>query len=451
MKSIPHALRPVLEALATAFTRPTFVRVILLLFAAVLAPGRRTVSNLLRTVGPLALGHPSSYHRVFSRRRWRSQRVARAVLGLVLARVPANEPVRLVADDTVEEHRGPTVYGQGRHRDPVRSTHSYITWRWGHLWVVLAVLVRVPGTVRHWALPCLVALYHTPQEDERRGRRHKTPNDLLRQMLCLVLAWFPERRFVLAVDGAYASHALACFARRRRRRLTLVSRLPADAALYAPPPKPRSGARRRGRPPLKGPKLPAPSEAVKSASRTRATVAWYGGSTRTVDRVSGTGCWYKAGRGAVAPVRWVCVEDPEGVRRPEYFFCTAPRWSPERIVREYTGRWNIETAFQEVRAHLGFGTTRARCPNSVLREAPALLLLYTLVVLVYLRLSADQRRRPTPLWPGKRILTFSDALTAVRRLLWQQWLFPTLFPKQPLQKIPRRVREVLLQGLAPAA
>ena len=37
---------------------------------AILATGRRTITNLLRAVGGLAPGHPSSYHRVFSRRRW---------------------------------------------------------------------------------------------------------------------------------------------------------------------------------------------------------------------------------------------------------------------------------------------------------------------------------------------------------------------------------------------
>src|SRR5262249_21771301 len=36
------------------------------------------------------------------------------------------------------------VYGKGRHRDPVRSTKSYTAYRWGHKWVVLAVLVRFP-------------------------------------------------------------------------------------------------------------------------------------------------------------------------------------------------------------------------------------------------------------------------------------------------------------------
>jgi hypothetical protein len=65
--------------LAGAFTRPTFQRFTVLLFAAILTTGRRTVTNLLRTVQTLAPGHPSSYHRIFSRRRWFHWRLARGL------------------------------------------------------------------------------------------------------------------------------------------------------------------------------------------------------------------------------------------------------------------------------------------------------------------------------------------------------------------------------------
>ena len=55
---------------AGAFTRPTWQRFSVLLFAAILTTGSRTLSNLLRTVDRLAPGDPSSYHRVISKRCW---------------------------------------------------------------------------------------------------------------------------------------------------------------------------------------------------------------------------------------------------------------------------------------------------------------------------------------------------------------------------------------------
>jgi hypothetical protein len=74
MLVIPDFARPVLSSFAPVFYHPTYQRFVVLLIAAVLTTGRRTVSNLLRTAGELAPGHPSSYHRVLSRRRWSSPR-----------------------------------------------------------------------------------------------------------------------------------------------------------------------------------------------------------------------------------------------------------------------------------------------------------------------------------------------------------------------------------------
>src|SRR5262249_56639425 len=69
-EALPQPTRSLLGCLAGGFTRPTFLRIVVLALATILTVGRRTVCNLLRTLGALAPGHPSSYHQVFSRRRW---------------------------------------------------------------------------------------------------------------------------------------------------------------------------------------------------------------------------------------------------------------------------------------------------------------------------------------------------------------------------------------------
>jgi hypothetical protein len=63
------------------------------------------------------------------------------------------------------------VFGKGRHRDGVRSTHSYIAYRWEHKWVVVSVLAKLPVATRPWALPVLVALYRPPEWDRVHGTR----------------------------------------------------------------------------------------------------------------------------------------------------------------------------------------------------------------------------------------------------------------------------------------
>ena len=107
-----------------AFSTPTYHRFLILALAAVLTTGRRTVTNLLRTVQVQALGHTSSSHRVFSRRRWSAWALARALTTFLLDHVVPPGSVLLAGDDTVTEHPGPHVFGKGRHRDGVRSSHS---------------------------------------------------------------------------------------------------------------------------------------------------------------------------------------------------------------------------------------------------------------------------------------------------------------------------------------
>jgi hypothetical protein len=445
-EQVPEPARSLFDALAGSCTRPTFLRVVILALATLLTVGQRTVCNLLRTLGALAPGHPSSYHRVFCQRRWSCWRLAQGLAHWVFDHLLPEGRVLLAGDDTVDGHKGAKVFGKGCHRDPVRSTHAFTVFRWGHKWVVLAVLVRLPWTRRPWALPVLVALYRTEKDHAQAGRRHKTPARLLRQLCCVLLRWFRQRRFVLAGDGHYGSHEMARFAARRRGRLTLVSKFYPDARLYEPPP-PYSG---HGRPRVKGAKVPTPEQAVAGSARTPGNVAWYGGGRRDVETVSGTGWWYQAGQGLVA-VRWVFVHDMTGTHRDEYFFTTEVARSAHAVIETYVGRWNEETTFQEMRSYLGLETTRGWKKPTVLRMAPCLFGLYTVVAALYSQLPKRYTQIRVVDWPGKQDVTFSDAITAVRRWLWQEWVFAIPGHREAFAKLARPFRAVLLYALAPAA
>jgi hypothetical protein len=109
-------------------------------------------------------------------------------------------PGLLAGDDTVAERPGPHVFGKGRHRDGVRSTHRDTAYRWGHTGVVWSVLVTCPCALRPWALPVVVALDRDPAWDQAHGTRHTTPAPLARLLLARVVRWFPERRFIVVGD-----------------------------------------------------------------------------------------------------------------------------------------------------------------------------------------------------------------------------------------------------------
>jgi len=478
MLVIPSFAQPLLGQFAAVFLQPTYRRFLLLLVAAILTTGRRTVSNLLRSVPGLAPGDPSSYHRVFSRRRWSALLLARLLAKFILDHCVADGPVFLAGDDTVDEHRGAKVHGKGCHRDPVRSTHAFTAYRWGHKWVVLTILVKFPFAARAWALPVLVALYRGPDKAKTKAkakakkvkdktkadakrrahrkarastatRRHKTPSELMRQLLAVLIHWFPDRQFVFAGDGGYGTHALARFAHRHHRHLRLVSLFYPNAGLYDPPPE--VVGKRNGRPRKKGAQRPSPEAVVAAtAAHTACNVSWYGGGRRDVEVVRGTGQWFKSGKGLV-PVLWVFVRDRTGTHRDSYLFSTDLDLTAAQVIEVYTGRWSIETTFQELRAYLGLETTRGWKQPTVLRAAPCLFGLYSVVALLYSRLPAGTAQPGAVAYRGKTEVAFSDAITAVRRQLWLEGVFQSHGQTEVFQNLPRPFQAVLLAALAPAA
>jgi DDE superfamily endonuclease/putative transposase ISC1217 len=342
--------------------------------------------------------------------------------------------------------------------------------------------VPFPLAKRPWAPPVLVALYRSPEKapkakaparkarrrkakdrtkakakaTERARRavvrpapRHKTPSELMRQLLAVLIHWFPDRQFVFAGDGGYGTHAPARFARRHRRHLTVVSLFYPDAALYDPPPV--VVGKKNGRPRQKGAKRPAPQAVAAATERREAPeVSWYGGGRREVEAVSGTGHRPKSGEGLVE-VRWVYVHDRTGTHRDSYLFSTDPAMEAARVIATYTGRWSIETMFQEMRAYLGLETTRGWSRATVLRAAPCLFGLYSVVALLYAALPAGATAEGAVSDRGKAEVTFSDAIGAVRRRLWREGVFESHGQTEVFENLPLVLREVILAALAPAA
>ncbi|MEM6690957.1 MAG: transposase [Planctomycetota bacterium] len=449
MIRVPRDFRPLLDQLSSATQRPeTARRLILFSATALLMIGDRTVSAVLRLLAMIEPLNPSTYHRVFSHRKWSARKFARIIAGFVIKRFCPTGVVRLVGDETVDGHRGKRVYGKARHRDAVRSTHSHTVYRYGHKWIVLAVLVRLPYTSRPIALPILVALYRDQKTNAAEGRSHKTPAELMCGLLAMLMHWFPEKRFVFAGDSAYGTHQMSRFASRHRKRFSLVSKFVADANLFKLPPHRRPGT--NGRPRVKGDALPKPCEVVARKKRgKKLRVGWYGGGWRNVEVITGIGHWFKSGKGLVE-VRWVFVRDLDGTHRDEYFFTTDVSLPATAVIEMYDGRWNVETTFQELRAHLGLETTRGWHRNTVLRMAPCLFVLYTIVVVFYDTMPQSSPHLKERIWLGKEFITFSDMIISVRHYLWMNWVFEQVPQGGDIRKLSRPIKRLLDFGLTQA-
>jgi hypothetical protein len=199
----------------------------------------------------------------------------------------------------------------------------------------------------------------------------------------------------------------------------MITRLRLDAALYAP--APARQAKQKGRPRLKGKRLPTLQHLLDDPATAWAPVMvarWYSQGAREIQLVSGTCVWYHTGM-PVVPVRWVLLRDPQGHFAPQALVCTDLDAAPVQIVAWFILRWQLETTFQAVRTHLGVETQRQWNDVAIVRTTPALFGVFSLVTLL-----ADHEAREHTLyvrqaaWYVKAYPTFADALASVR---WQLW------------------------------
>jgi hypothetical protein len=375
--------------------------------------------------------------------------VSRVLLQLLVAAFAAEGPLVFGIDETLERRRGRRIAAIGIYRDAVRSSHSHFVKASGLRWVCLMLLVPIPWAARTWALPVLTALAPSERYDQELGRRHKTLTDWAYQLLLVVRRWWRQRPIVAVADSTYAAIAFLARCRRLAKPITIITRLRLDAALYEPAPPRRP--RQRGRPRLKGERLPALT-AVAAAAKTTWTPLtvrqWYGLGERAIEVASHTALWYHTGLPPV-PLRWVLIRDPQGKFETQALLCTDLDATPEQIVTWFVLRWQLEVTFEEVRRHLGVETQRQWSDLAIARTTPALLGLFSLVTL----LAHQQISQPAAItrqaaWYKKAHPTFVDAIAMVRRELWCHHGFCMSVHDPDLVQVPRVVWERLTSTLA---
>ena len=103
-----------LRPFAPVFGDRTWQWAQVLLVGAILAPGQRTVTAILRVMGLSGEAQFQNYHRVLNRATWSSRALSRILLrALVAAFVPANAPVVIGLDDHSERRRGAKIAAKG--------------------------------------------------------------------------------------------------------------------------------------------------------------------------------------------------------------------------------------------------------------------------------------------------------------------------------------------------
>lgn len=419
MLNLPTEIMVLMQPFAPVFSERTWDWVQVLVVGAILAPGKRTVTAVLRVMGLREERQFQRYHRVLNRAVWSSLWVSQILLGLLVrAFVPRGWPVIVAADETLERRQGDQIKAKSVFRDAARSSKKHKVTSYGLRWVSMALLVSVPWSKRVWALPFLTVLAPSQKTNQANGKRHKTSIDWIGQMIGQVRRWLPTPQIVLVVDGGLAAIKLGQRCIGYANPVTYVARLRLDAALHDwPGPQPKG---KRGPKPKKGRRQPSLKARLTDPTTVwrPLTLDWYRGERRTLDLATGTALWYTPGHDPL-PVRWVLTRDPLGKLLPAAFFATDLDATPEQVLAWVVMRWGIEVTFEEAREHLGLETQRQWSDLAIARTTPALLGLFSFITLLAHRLTLDG---PLPVrsaaWYTKPEATFSDVIAFVRRYLW---------------------------------
>lgn len=387
----------------------------LLVVGTLMCRGGRTVCSALKTLGMRGEKGFDKYHKILNRAKWSTLAGSKILLEQLIG--AEDETLVIAVDEHIERRRGRKIKAKGYYRDAVRSTKKSIVKCSGLNWITVMVLKKLPWHSRLFALPFMTILAPSREANEKSGKRHKTAIDWTIQLLKQLRRWLPNRRIILSTDGGFANASLGWVTIFQKTHL--VSRLRQDARLFDFPEK-QLGPGRRAK---KGKRLMAPKDMFKQKDLEwkEEEVLWYGGQRKIVQYISFTCLWHVEGNDPL-PVRVVLLRDPEGKYQPIPLIGISHDFSLDtvEIIESYVSRWNQEVTHKEVREHLGVETQRQWSDKAIARTTPVLFSLYTLVLLMVVKLHNISPLKPQQAaWYQKVDVTFSDAYVEVRKALWR--------------------------------
>src|SRR3569833_212312 len=197
MLRLPACFAAVILCFAPLFRQLTWRHARVLLIGAILVPGQRTGTDILRISGLCWERRFVNYHRVLNRAAWSGRAAARVLLGLLLQAFVPKGPVLLGLDDHIERRRGRCISAKGIYRDPVRSSTGHFVKASGLRWLSLMLLVPISWAGRVWALPFLTALAPSERYCRERGLRHKKLTAWGGQLVLLACRWLSGRCLVV--------------------------------------------------------------------------------------------------------------------------------------------------------------------------------------------------------------------------------------------------------------
>jgi hypothetical protein len=339
---VPASLMTLLAVFCPLFTAPSFRPFRMLACGFLAQSGKRTVCGMLMGAGLSRSWSHDRAHYFFSRARWNPDELGIAVAKLVIALlVPDGEPVEVLIDDTLFRRRGKKIWAACWFHDG--SAQGPAKTGYGNNWVVLAIRVRLPMISRPVAIPVMAKLVI-------KGTASASRLWLARRMAARLARELPGRKLHVTADSAYAGGEL----KQLPDGVTWTTRLRANAALYDLPPA-RTG--RKGRPRLKGGRLPSLAKIAAGAAFSQVTVTRYG-KAETIAVSAFTYLWYSVT--GTTPVTVILIRDKSKTGYDFAIVTTEKDPDIARVIERYAARWAIEVAIEDAKQLFGTGQARNR-------------------------------------------------------------------------------------------
>lgn len=437
MNQIIPSFARLLVPIAPAFHPHVFPLFALMTTAWIVCLGRRTISRVWETTGQTHQRHHAAAFRLFSQALWNFDDVIRLHLVQLLQVFVPGLRVWLVVDDTLCHKRGAQVAFGGIFLDAVLSTKRHKIFRYGNNWVLLGLIVSLPGRWdRSFCIPLLWRVFQ--KQGSKSKKEHRTKPLLAAEMIRTVASWLPKYEILVVADSAYIGKTLL---HDRPKNVHVLGPICWHAALTEVP----AGEVKASEPTAK--RLPTPRARMNQENGWKVRkFEWIHGSKRRLEVQSFLARWETVA--GPSPVRVVLLRDPKREWREEALVSTNPQLSEWEIVMGYCQRWSVEVAIGDAKGMLGFHDPCVWKRESVERAAP--MAWYTgMLVLLWYALEGESHRkavRHRP-WYPKEVTTFSDMLFGFRFALWEHW-WAERGDKSPAARPPE---EWLLEYLATAA
>lgn len=153
MWSLIPSMDVLLQGLLIGFTQPSFATHQRVLLGWLMCFGRRTEFRVFEAIEGTRVSrktrHPfDRFYNFFSRSAWTVSGLAHAIAVEAVVRLNPQGELLLIVDGTLLHKSGKGVFGIGWFHDPVASTKKRVATALGNKWVVMGLVVKIPGVDR---------------------------------------------------------------------------------------------------------------------------------------------------------------------------------------------------------------------------------------------------------------------------------------------------------------